>query len=194
MLKSTIIEIPSIETERTILRAHRPGDFDAYTEMWAAPEVTRFIGGYARTRDESWIRFLRHAGTWAMLGYGFWAIEDKASGRFIGEAGYHQIFRNMTPSIDGFPECGWALAPDMQGRGLATEIVTAVVAWGDRTLGGQRQVCIIDRDNHASIRLAGKCGFGNPVDATFGEGTVLLFERLPATARRAAIDAEHLRR
>ncbi|MDQ6436532.1 GNAT family N-acetyltransferase [Mesorhizobium sp. LHD-90] len=180
MPASTIIEIPSIETERTILRAHRPGDFDAYAAMWARQEVTRFIGGFARSRDESWIRFLRHAGTWAMLGYGFWAVEDKRSGRFIGEAGYHQIYRDMTPSIDGFPECGWALIPEMHGKGLATEIVTAVVAWGDQKLGGQRQVCIIDRDNHASICVAGKCGFGNPVEALFGEETVFLFERRPA--------------
>ncbi|MEQ1951211.1 GNAT family N-acetyltransferase [Mesorhizobium sp. CN2-181] len=182
MPASTIIEIPSIETERTILRAHRPGDFETYAAMWATPEVTRHIGGYQRTKDESWIRFLRHAGTWAMLGYGFWAVEDKASGRFVGEAGYHQIFRHMTPSIDGLPECGWALIPEMHGKGFATEVVNAVVAWGDRMLGGQRQVCIIDHDNLASIRLATRCGFGNPVEATFDDKAVFLFERRAAAA------------
>ena len=45
--------------------------------MWTEPGVTRFIGGKARTREESWIRFLRHAGMWAMTGFGLWAIEEK---------------------------------------------------------------------------------------------------------------------
>ena len=52
---------PVIETQRTILRAHRLEDFDAYAAMWADPVVTRFIGGKPRTREESWMRFLRHA-------------------------------------------------------------------------------------------------------------------------------------
>ena len=73
--------VPVIETERLVLRAHRLDDFDAYAVMWADPVVTRFIGGKPRTREESWIRFLRHPGMWSMLGFGFWAIEEKASGR-----------------------------------------------------------------------------------------------------------------
>ena len=56
---------PTIETERTILRAHRLDEFEAYAAMWADPVVTRFIGGKARTREESWIRFLRHPGMWS---------------------------------------------------------------------------------------------------------------------------------
>src|SRR5687768_7547401 len=46
--------VPVLETERVILRAHQAGDFDAYAAMWADPEVTRFIGKRARTREESW--------------------------------------------------------------------------------------------------------------------------------------------
>lgn len=173
----TLIRIPTIETPRTILRAHRPGDFDAYAYMWTLPAVTRFIGGQARTREESWIRFLRHAGMWAMTGYGFWAIEEKASGRFIGEAGFHDLKREMTPSIEGLPEAGWSLVPDLHGKGIGTEVVGAVVAWGDRALPGSRQVCIIDPGNHASIGVATKCGFRDPAEAHFKGETVLLFER-----------------
>ena len=75
---------PTIETERLTLRPHRLDDFDAYAVMWADSVVTRFIGGRPRTREESWIRFLRHPGMWSMIGYGFWAVEDKASDQFIG--------------------------------------------------------------------------------------------------------------
>ena len=129
--------------------------------MWTEPGVTRFIGGKARTREESWIRFLRHAGMWAMTGFGLWAIEEKETGRFIGEAGFHDLKRNMKPSIEGLPEAGWSLVTDAQGRGFGTEVVSAVVTLGE-ALSGMRQVCIIDPVNHASIAVARKCGFRNP--------------------------------
>lgn len=174
---ATTIVIPTIETPRTLLRAHRAGDFEDYARMWAAPEVVRFIGGQSRTRAESWIRFLRHAGMWHILGFGFWAIEEKASGRFIGEAGFHELKRDMSPSIEGLPEAGWALVPEAHGRGLASEVVSAVLAWGDLALPGTRQVCIIDPGHEASIRVARKCGFGNPVDAQLAGEKILLFER-----------------
>jgi hypothetical protein len=83
--------VPVLDTARTILRPHRLGDFETYAAMWAEPAVTRFIGGKPRTREESWMRFLRFAGLWSLIGYGFWAIEEKGTGRFIGEAGFHDL-------------------------------------------------------------------------------------------------------
>src|SRR4051812_21679512 len=111
-----MVAIPVIETERLILRDHRLADFNAYAAMWRDPIVTRFIGGKARTREESWVRFLRHAGMWHHLGFGFWAIEDKTSGRFLGEGGFHEIRRAIEPSLEGTLEAGWALLPEVHGR------------------------------------------------------------------------------
>ncbi len=176
-IDAALISVPTVETPRTILRAHAPGDFEAYACMWAEPAVVRFIGGRAHTREESWKRFLRHAGMWTMTGFGFWAIEEKATGKFIGEAGFHDLKRDMTPSIDGLPEAGWSLVTEAHGRGLGTEVVGAVVAWGDRTMPGARQVCIIDPVNQASLNVARKCGFGNAVDAVYNGEKILLFER-----------------
>ena len=177
MPKSTLISIPTIETQRLVLRAHRPGDFEAYARMWCDPSVYRFIGGQPRTREESWIRFLRHAGMWQMTGFGFWAIEERANGRFIGEAGFHDMKRDTTPSIEGLPEAGWALVPEAWGRGLATETVAAFLAWGDTHLPGRRQVCIIDAANQASLRVGERCGF-KPAGSLQMDGRNLgLFER-----------------
>ena len=111
MPEPTLISIPTLETPRLVLRTHRAGDFEAYARMWRDPSVYRFIGGQPRTREESWIRFLRHAGMWQMVGFGFWAIEERASGCFIGEAGLHDLKRDTTPSIEGLPEAGWSLLP-----------------------------------------------------------------------------------
>ena len=170
---------PVIETQRTILRAHRMGDFDAYATMWADPVVTRFIGGKPRTREESWMRFLRHAGLWSLLGYGFWAIEEKATGRFVGEAGFHDLKRDMEPSIEGIPEAGWALAPAAHGAGLATEIVSRVHVWGDETFGRTRTVCIIDPENTASQNVARKCGYSEVTRTLYHDAPTILLERRP---------------
>jgi RimJ/RimL family protein N-acetyltransferase len=166
-----------LETGRTILRPHRLEDFDAYCAMWKDPIVFRFIGGRARDREESWQRFLRHAGLWSLLGFGFWAIEDKASGRFIGEAGFHDLKREIEPSIEGLPEAGWSLAPDMHGKGLATEVVSRVLAFGDEVLGAPRTVCIVDPQNAASLAVARKCGFQAFARTEYHDHATILLER-----------------
>lgn len=172
MTAFSLAEIPVIETERLILRPHRIGDFDAYAVMWADPVVTRFIAK-PRTREESWLRFLRHAGSWSLIGYGFWAIEEKATGRFIGEGGFHDLKRDIVPSIEGIPEAGWGFIADMHGKGIASEAVAAFVGWADRRFDG-KTVCIIDPVNVASVRVAEKNGYREFGRTTYHGDTVML--------------------
>jgi RimJ/RimL family protein N-acetyltransferase len=169
------LQAPVIETDRVILRPHRLEDFDAYQAMWADPQVTRFIGGRPRTREEAWVRFLRHAGSWSMLGYGYWAIEEKVGGSFVGEAGFHDMKREIEPLIEGVPETGWVLAPAFQGQGLATEVVRGFHDWAKGKPGFARTVCIINPENQASLAVAAKLGYLE-VTRTFyhGEPTILL--------------------
>lgn len=167
--------IPVVETERTILRAHRLDDFDAYVALWADPIVTRFIGGRPRTREESWIRILRYAGMWQLIGYGLWVVEEKATGRLIGEAGFHELRRDVFPSFEGFPEAGWAFLPDMHGKGIATEVVRAFHDWAKGRPGFEKTVCIIDPAHAASLAVAAKLGYRETALATYhGEPTLLL--------------------
>lgn len=169
--------IPTLETERLILRPHRLDDFDAYVEMWADPEVVRFIGGKPFGREASWMRFMRQAGIWHHMGFGFFAIVEKETGLFIGEAGFHELRRDITPNIEGTLEAGWALMPTGQGWGYATEAMTAVIGWAGTTFPGQRMTCIIDPDNLPSIRVATRLGFTELARTDYGGGPVVIFER-----------------
>lgn len=124
--------VPTIETERLFLRPYRRDDFPSYCALFGDEEVTRYTGGVPYTREQSWTRFLRQVGMWHYFGFGFFAIQDKQSGAFIGEAGFHEAHRQITPSLEGTMETGWAISPKNHGRGLATEAVTAALAWADR--------------------------------------------------------------
>ena len=172
---------PSIETERLLLRAHRLDDFDAYAAMWADETVTRYIGGQPFSREVAWTRFLRYAGHWPVMGFGFWAIEEKEAGRFIGEAGFHELRRELEPAIEGTPEMGWTLVPDVHGKGYASEALAAIIQWGEDYFAVQDFVCLIDHGNLASIRLARKLGFSKETDTAYHGTPLGIYRRLVNT-------------
>jgi RimJ/RimL family protein N-acetyltransferase len=169
--------VPEIETERLRLRGHRLEDFGNCAAMWADPVVTRYIGGRPFTQEEVWARLLRYRGHWSHLGFGFWLIEEKSSGRFVGETGFADLKRNLSPSLEGMPESGWVLAAGLHGLGYATEAVQAAVTWGDRHFGNGRTACIIAPENAASIRVAKKCGYREIRQTTYHGDATLVFER-----------------
>ena len=169
--------IPIIETERLILRGHRKEDFRDCADMWAHPDVVRYIGGRPFSGEEVWARLLRYVGHWQWMGYGFWAIEEKATGTFAGELGFAEVKREMEHPIQGVPEIGWVLAPRTHGQGYATEAVRAVVAWGDRHFGSARTVCLIHPDNLRSVHVAEKCGYKEIQRTTYKGQAALIFDR-----------------
>jgi RimJ/RimL family protein N-acetyltransferase len=108
-----------IETPRLLLRRWREEDLDAYARLCADPEVMRYLPAPLSLEEsaEQMAGFARH---WEERGFGLWAVEERASGVFIGFLGlmYH----------DGWPEgehktaeVGWRLSRAHWGRGLATE-------------------------------------------------------------------------
>ena len=150
--------------------------------MWADPDVTRFIGGRPATREDVWNRLLRYRGLWALLGYGYWAVSERETGRYVGDVGFADFHRDITPSLEGAPEIGWALATWAHGRGFATEAVRAALAWGDAHLEGRhseplRYVCLIAPENAGSVRVAEKCGFRRANDATYKGHPTTIHER-----------------
>lgn len=171
------VAIPALDTERLLLRGHRREDLADCAAMWGDPAVTRYIGGRPSTREEVWARLLRYVGHWALLGFGYWVVVDKASGRFVGEVGFADFQREIDPPLGDAPEIGWALAPWAHGRGFATEAVRAAVAWGEARFGARRTVCLISPENLASIRVAQKCGYAESGRTHYKGEPTLLFSR-----------------
>src|SRR5271170_3877330 len=147
--------VPVLETDRLTLRGHSMDDFPACAAMWADPRVTQYFG-HSFSEEESWTRFLRYAGHWAVLGFGCWVVEEKSSGDFAGEIGFWDYKRAIEPKLT-LPEIGWALASRFHGKGYASEAVRAALAWGAGHFGASPTTCIIHPDNLPSIRVAKKC-------------------------------------
>jgi RimJ/RimL family protein N-acetyltransferase len=169
--------VPLIETERLVLRAHRKEDFRDCAEMWALPDVVRYIGGRPFSTEEVWARLLRYVGHWQWMEFGFWALEERSTGAFAGELGFAEFKRDLEPSILGVPEIGWVLAPHAQGKGYATEAVRAVVGWGDNHFPAARTVCLIHPENLRSIRVAEKCGYKEFLRTTYKGQPTIICER-----------------
>ena len=181
----SVMSPPALETARLAMRPHAAGDFGDCAAMWGDPDVTRHIGGRPLTPEEVWGRVLRYAGLWALLGYGYWVLRERESGRFVGEVGLADFRRELDPPADAAPELGWVLAPWAHGLGFATEAVRAALAWGDAHLRPARYTCLIAPANAPSIRVAVKCGFRETRAAAYRGAETLVFERVgpgPASA------------
>ena len=174
-----MLDIPILDTPRLTMRGHQSSDFAAVAAMWGDFEVARHISGKPSTAEESWARMLRYAGLWHFLGYGYWVLEDKATGRFLGEVGFANFHREMDPPLGDFPEAGWVLSPSAHGKGYATEAIGAAIAWYDERFGAGRKVCIIAPENVPSLRVAAKLGFTRFATGDYHGRPVILHESQP---------------
>lgn len=171
------MEVPVLETARLRLRAHTVADFPALAAVWAEAAVIRFIGGKPSTPTEAWARLLRYRGLWPLLGFGYWAVEEKASGQFVGDVGFADFHRALEPPIHGVAEMGWVLGGRFHGKGYASEATSAALQWFDRA-GKGRSVSIIDPANTPSLKVAEKNGFREYQRTTFMGDEVILLERV----------------
>jgi RimJ/RimL family protein N-acetyltransferase len=169
---------PTLETDRLRLRSYRREDFPALVEMWGDPLVMRHVLGRASTEEETWARLLRYAGLWPLLGYGYWAVEERSTGRFVGDVGFADFRRETMPSLGEAPEAGWVLAAWAHGKGFATEATRAAHAWSDEHLRrAGHTVCMIAPGNTASISVAMKCGYAHDGRVTYKGSDELLLRR-----------------
>lgn len=153
--------------------------FPTCAALWARPEVAHHITGRPNTPEECWARVLRYAGHWALHGWGFWVVSETRTGQFVGELGFMDFRRDIDPPIGEAPEIGWVLAPEMHGKGYATEAGRAALGWGRDRFGPVRAACMIKPDNAASLAVAGRLGFVEYARTTYhGKDEVLLTRTL----------------
>jgi ribosomal-protein-alanine N-acetyltransferase len=161
-----------LETERLILRRLEPADLDDLFALYRDPEVRRYFPEGTLTREET-----REELTWHLHGHpehpemGLWAAVHKESGRFIGRCGL------LPWTIDGRfeVEVAYMLARAAWGQGLGTEAAMGIRDHAFRELDRSRLICLIDRGNRASIRVAEKIGMTFETEGIDDKGPYLLY-------------------
>ncbi len=145
-----------LETERLILREWTPEDAHAAFAIYGDPAVMRYIGAEGRadpdvthTRaglDRAIARYPQRPGL------GFWAAVERDSGEVVGAG--------LLVPLEGGPEVevGYHLVRRVWGRGYATELARALVAYGFDRLGLHRIVGVAYPANRASCRVLEKAG------------------------------------
>jgi RimJ/RimL family protein N-acetyltransferase len=143
--------IPTLETERLILRSPEPADFEPWAAFCADEEAARYLGG-AQDRIGAWRIMSTMAGAWMSRGFSMFSVVEKSTGRWVGRLGPWQP--------EGWPgtEVGWGLSRDAWGKGYATEGAEAAIDWAFKTLGWTEVIHTIEAANVNSQKVAERLG------------------------------------
>lgn len=150
----------SIGTERLLLRPHRPDDVDDLLEFHADPEIVRYVPWEVLDRDgvvafvEKRMGLVRADEDGAWVVYAIELTEGDAAGTVVGE-----VLLKREDAARGIAELGYAVSARVQGRGIASEAVAAMLELGATAFGVTEVHAIVDERNAASIRLLDRFGF-----------------------------------
>jgi len=139
-----------------ILRPFRDDDLDAYLSMMQSDAARRWLFlPETFGRFDAWLQMAAWLGQWELRGTGQWALEEKATGAFVGRAGTHRPERHDWPGT----EIGWTLHPDHVGKGFATEAGARAVEYAFNVMGLDEVFSCILPDNTRSAAVAKRLGF-----------------------------------
>lgn len=144
-----------IETDRLILRPLAPEDVENHIALMADPKVAATLtpDGKVRSAAEEWRAAASYIGHWMIRGYGFFSVDEKATGEWVGRVG------PWKPG--GWPalECGWSIRSQHWGKGYAPEAAIAATRWTFKKFPDlQRIISVIEPSNVNSQAVALKIG------------------------------------
>ncbi len=143
--------VPTLETERLILRSWRPDDYAPIADFYANDPNAAFVGGPQAPID-TWRRFAGIVGHWQLKGFGLFALQEKSSGSWIGWCGL------WNPPEFPEIEMGYSLAAAYRGRGYVGEAAVRVRAYAFETVKLPTLVSYINPANAPSQRVAERLG------------------------------------
>ena len=144
-----------LHTDRLLLRGWRTSDRAPFAALNADPEVMRYFPGrLSRAESDAFadrIEALLERNRW-----GLWAVEEHATGRFLGFTGLAVpgFDAHFTPEV----EVGWRLARDAWGNGFATEAARTAVAFAFGELALAQLVSLTAERNDRSRAVMSRLG------------------------------------
>ena len=146
-----LTDAPVLDTPNLILRGPEPRDAEAVIAFLL--DQRRAAGfGPAANRGEAWRWFALNIGHWHLHGYGYFTIEDRATGAPAGITGV------WNPEGWPEPELGWVVFDGFEGRGIAHEAASRARRYAYEDLGLTTLTSNIVPGNTRSIALAERLG------------------------------------
>jgi RimJ/RimL family protein N-acetyltransferase len=164
--KDALTAYPRLETPRLILRPWQESDREPFAALNADPAVMRyFVAPMTRQEcDEAIDRYLLKIAT---EGFGFLAVELRATGEFAGLIGIQTIRDQISTLPPGTVEIGWRLTQRMQGQGLTTEGAKAVLDFAFTQLHLPQVIAFTIPINAPSRRVMEKLGMTERPELSF---------------------------
>jgi RimJ/RimL family protein N-acetyltransferase len=144
-----------IETKRLLLRDYRTDDWERVHIYGSMPDFSQFEAWGPNTVEET-KRFIAIMTEQAQQNPRFrfdFAVCLKEDGLLIGGGGIRR--ESQTSKIANL---GWAINPDFQGKGYATEAATALIKFGFEQLDLLIIYATCDTRNSASFKVMEKAG------------------------------------
>ncbi|KUJ37293.1 acetyltransferase [Streptomyces albus subsp. albus] len=146
--------MPELRTDRLLLRRWRESDLEPWAAMNADPEVREHLGELL-TREQSDAAVALMRAEFDERGFGWWALEVRETGEFIGRAGLDEVDEDMPfAGVD----VGWRLMRSAWGHGYATEAALGCLAFGFEGLGLSEVVASTTVDNLRSQAVMRRIG------------------------------------
>lgn len=163
---------PLLETERLLLRPFVGEDLEHLARLNGDREVMRYITDpISKEQAKSVLQWFLDR--WRRLNYGWFAVFEKESDRFIGQCGLQPLEGELeNPET----ELCYAFHREFWGRGLATEAAIAVAEFGFVGVGKEYLVAACDREHRASQRVLEKVGFKDRGDRFLYDRTVAFYQ------------------
>ena len=144
-----------LETDRLILRPFEAKDVEPHIAMMGDEKIASFLSptGKPRSYGDEWRAAASFLGHWQIRGYGFFSVDEKETGDWVGRVG------PWKPG--GWPglECGWSINSEHWGKGYAPEAAIATIKWVfEKFPDLPRIISVIDPENANSQAVAKKIG------------------------------------
>ncbi len=159
-----------LETERCLVRESTPDDVKAFEAIYGEPSVTRYMEPFvteAGGEGEYLRKYIDEV--YAYYEFGIWTVVLKETDEVIGRAGI-----SMDDGGD-LPRLGYVIGVPWQGRGIATEVCEAILAYANTVLEIDAIQARIHSENRASLHVAKRLGFRKQRTNDFVDGEYHIF-------------------
>lgn len=170
--------IPTLTTDRLILRAPEARDFPPFAAFYAGPR-SHFVGG-PLTRELAWRMLAMEIGQWQLNGFGRWIVARRDSDEPVGLVGPYMP--------DGWPEgeLGWDLFDGHEGQGYATEAALTARAFAYGPLGWTTAISLVKPANTGSMAVCRRLGARHEGEFTHERHGTMQVWRHPGPSELAA--------